>query len=92
MGIQLSSHDKHMILQVVEARKLGMGIHPLLYGYLSTAVEMFVSGVIDRKRLADYHALCELLEQLNKTRSARELSEIAYGTRELAGEDVHDGQ
>lgn len=92
MGIQLSNHDKHMINQVAVIKDMGIPIHPLVFGYLSSAVEPVLKGLLKMDRLAEVYALCELLIQLYDKYSVQELMEIACGTRELPGEDVQSVQ
>lgn len=92
MGIQLSNHDKHMINQVAVIKSMGIPIHPLVFGYLSSAVEPVIKGLITMERLAETYALCELLTVLYDKYTVEELKEIACGSRELPGEDVHRGQ
>lgn len=92
MGIQLSKHDRHMIMQAAELRRLDCGVHPLLYGYLSAGVDAFLTGRVSKEYLGEVYALCELLGQLSLKYSADELRQIASGTREVPGEDVHSGR
>lgn len=92
MGIQLSAHDRHMIGQLAEARRLQMAAYPLLYGYLTAGVTMFLAGTITKERLEETQAMADLLGALYVQCSVAELREIASGARELPGEDVRSGR
>jgi hypothetical protein len=92
MGIQLSVFDKVGIKMAAELKESGASIYPYLFGALNSAVDLFVAGHSQQRDLESIWTSVKLIEQLWKTCSAEELSEIYCGTRELPGQDVQDGQ
>lgn len=92
MGIQLTDLHRDMIKTMADFRRDNIAVSPYLFGYLTSRVDSFVRGLIDREQLADDHAFMELLRTLDARCSTKELREIAAGTRELPGEDVQSGQ
>lgn len=92
MGIQLDEFDKRILDYVANQKRQGNSVIPYLYGVLTSSVDLFVSGHSEKRDLESMWASVKLIDQLCKTHSPDELDEIACGTREIPGEDVHSGQ
>lgn len=92
MGIQLDDSDKRMIAFLAEEKANGRTVYAYLFGALGSSVDLFVSGLSEKRDLESMWATVKLLDQLSKEHTPEELREIASGTREVPGEDVHSGQ
>lgn len=92
MGIQLNDFQRDMIKTCAMFSSREVASTGYLFGYLRARVDSFVRGDITREQLADDSAFMELCHALVSRHSAKELYEIASGTRELPGEDVQSGQ
>lgn len=92
MGIQLDDADRQAIRFLADQKEAGNGFHPYLFGFITSSVDLFLSGHQERRDLEMVYAFVKLLAELAKTCSPQELREIADGTREIPGEDVHSGQ
>lgn len=92
MGIRMTDVERGMVRQAALFKRDGLLISGYLLGYLACRVDHFLTGVIDRKQLADDAAMVELTRTLYHRCTAQQLDQIAFGTRELPGEDVHSGE
>lgn len=92
MGIQLDDFDKRMIVYIAGEKQAGRSVYAYLFGALLSSVDLFVAGQSEMRDLETMYATVKLLDELAKSHSPEELREIADGTREITGEDVHSGQ
>ena len=92
MGIQLTDFNREMIKTVIFLREADARPASYYLGYLQARVDQFLSGGVTREQLADDAAFLNLLQALDARCSTQELKEIVAGTKEIPGEDVHDGQ
>lgn len=92
MGIRMTDVERNMIQTAATFKRDRLLISGYLFGYLAARVDHFLTGVIDRKQLADDAAMVELIKTLDARCNAQQLDQIAWGTRELPGEDVQSGE
>jgi len=92
MGIHLSKTQRELLGSVAGCKRDHASVYPLLYGYLQSYVESYLRNLVPWGSLEDAYAFCELMKSLSLNLTPDEIDEIACGTRELPGEDVHNGQ